>query len=70
MRKKAARVTRKVVPRKAAVAEVAVAQKAASLPNSGMMELAYGLAEEQARLYNNIPIPPQGPLKGWGGWKN
>jgi len=33
--------------------------------NSGMMAVSYGLAEEQARLYNNIPIPPTGPPVGY-----
>jgi hypothetical protein len=33
--------------------------------NSGMMNLSYGLAEEQARLYNNIPIPSTGQPHGY-----
>ena len=40
-----------------------------TISNSGMMEVGYGLAEEQAILYNNVPIPPQGQLHGWN-WKN
>ena len=36
-----------------------------TVPNSGMMNVSYGLAEEQARLYNNIPIPPTGVPAGY-----
>ena len=39
--------------------------RAVEVRNGGMMNLAYGLAEEQARLYNNIPIPPTGQPRGY-----
>ena len=62
----------KRVARKKTVSTAPVAPVVAPGPvvtNSGMMGLAYGLAEEQARLYNNVPIPPQGQLRGWS-WEN
>ena len=42
------------------------APRAKKVTNNGMMmDVAYGLAEEQARLYNNIPIPPTGVPTGY-----
>jgi hypothetical protein len=40
-------------------------ERGVGVTNGGMMNMAYGLAEEQARLYNNIPIPPTGQPRGY-----